>query len=49
MQQIINADRKLFVKLAEGIRSGVQTTGTGRPLDAIFKATMDHPDVLHLL
>ena len=49
MQQIINADRKLFVKLAEGTRSGVQTTGAGRPLDQIFRATMEHPDVLHLL
>lgn len=46
MQQIINADRKLFVKLAEGSRSGVQTTATGRPLDAIFRNTMEHPDVL---
>ena len=49
MQQIINADRKLFVKLAEGSRSGVQTTATGRPLDAIFWNTMEHPDVLHLV
>ena len=49
MQQIINADRKLFVKLAEGSRSGVQTTAAGRPLDAIFRKTMEHPDVLHLL
>ena len=49
MQQIINADRKLFVKLAEGTRSGIQTTASGRPLDAIFKTTTEHPDVLHLL
>ena len=49
MQQIINADRKLFAKLAEGTRSGIQTTASGRPLDAIFKATTEHPDVLHLL
>eukprot|EP00435_Cladocopium_sp_Y103_P041572 s3385_g11.t1 len=49
MQQIINADRKLFVKLAELTRTGIQLTGTGRPLDLVFKKAMDHPDVLHLL
>ena len=49
MQQLINADRKLFVKLAELTRSGVQLTATGRPCDAVFKEAMDHPDVLHLL
>ena len=49
MQQVTNADRKFFLKLAQGTRSGIQTTSAGRPLDAIFKATTEHPDVLHLL
>ena len=49
MQQLINADRKLFVKLAELTRSGIQLTATGRPCDAVFKDAMHHPDVLHLL
>ena len=49
MQQLINADRKLFVTLAELTRAGIQTTAAGRPADNSFKAAMDHPDVLHLL
>ena len=43
IQQIINADRKLFVKLAEGTRSGIQTTASGRPLDAILRPPMNTP------
>ena len=49
MQQVINADRKLFVKLAELTRAGIQLTAAGRPVDLVFKQAMDHPDVMHLL
>eukprot|EP00435_Cladocopium_sp_Y103_P062683 s616_g24.t1 len=49
LQQIVNADRKLFLKLAELTRSGIQLTSTGRPVDAVFDKAMNHPDVLHLL
>lgn len=48
-QQVINADRKLFVKLAEATRSGIQYTAAGRPVELAFKTAMNHPDVLHLL
>ena len=47
--QIITADRKLWVKLAEMTRSGIQTTAAGRPLDLVWDKACDHPDVLHLL
>ena len=49
MQQIINADRKLFVKLAEMTRAGIQLTAAGRPVDLVFAKAMDHPEVMHLL
>ena len=45
---IVNAD-KLFLKLAELTRAGIQLTSKGRPLDLVFKEAMNHPDVLHLL
>ncbi|CAK9011251.1 unnamed protein product, partial [Durusdinium trenchii] len=48
-QQVINADRRLFVKLAEATRSGIQLTAGGRPVELAFEAAMNHPDVLHLL
>ena len=47
--QVIAADRKLWVKLAELTRAGVQVTAAGRPLDAVWAQACDHPDVLHLL
>ena len=49
MQQIGNADKRFFVKLAENTRTGIPTTATGRPLDNFFQTTMNHPDVVHLL
>ena len=49
LQQIVNADRKLFLKLAELTRSGIQITAKGRPVDLIFEQAVNHPDVLHLL
>lgn len=49
LQQVVQADRKLFLKLAEMTRSGVQVTATGRPLDKCFVAATQHPDVLHIL
>ena len=48
-QQLLNADRKLFVKLAELTRSGVQLEATGRPLDNCWSEATEHPDVAHLL
>ena len=49
MQQIVNADKKLFLKLAELTRSGIQMTSKGRPVDLVFEQAMNHPDVLHML
>lgn len=48
-QQSLNADRKLFVKLAEATRSGVQLQAAGRPLDDVFEDVCNYPDVAHLL
>ena len=48
-QQLLNADRKLFVKLAESTRSGVQLQATGKPLDKVWEDCCNHPDVAHLL
>ena len=45
----MNADRRLFVKLAELTRSGIQLTSAGRPVNRVFEDAMNHPDVLHLL
>ena len=47
LQQIVNADRKLFLKLAELTRSGIQITAKGRPVDLVFEQAANHPDVLH--
>ena len=47
--QIIQADRKLWVKIAELARDGVQIKANGRPIDLIFDRATEHPDVLHLL
>ena len=48
-QQILSADRKLFVKVAEATREGVQLQATGRPIDLIWDNMCNHPDVAHLL
>ncbi len=47
-KQLLNADRRLFTKLAELTRSGIQVAGSGRPLDAVFAAT-EHPEVQLLI
>ena len=47
--QIIQPDRKLWVKVAELTRDGVQIKASGRPIDLIFDRATEHPDVLHLL
>ncbi len=49
LQQVIQADRKLFLKLAELTREGIQVKHDGRPCDKVFLKAMQHPDVLHLL
>ena len=36
LQQIIQADRKLWVKLADVTRDGIQVQSFGRPVDKIF-------------
>ena len=48
-QQVINADKRLFVKLAEMTRGGIQLQASGRPTDSAFRRAMEHPDVNHLL
>lgn len=48
-QQLINADRRLWQKIAELTRSGIQATAQGRPIDLIWAQACSHPDVLHLL
>ena len=49
LQQVIQADRKLFLKLAELTREGIQVRHDGRPCDKVFLQATQHPDVLHLL
>ena len=44
-QQVISADKKLFIKLAEFTRSGIQLQPSGRPADTAFVRAMEHPDV----
>ena len=48
-QQILSADRKLFVKVAEATRGGVQLQAAGRPMDNVWENLCNHPDVAHLL
>ena len=48
-QQLVNADRKLWQKVAELTRAGVQSTAEGRPIDKVWNQACSHPDVLHLL
>ena len=49
ISQLLNADRRLFTRLAELTRSGIQVDGAGRPLDAVFLDATDHPEVQHLI
>ena len=47
--QLLNADRRLFTKLAELTRAGIQVDGAGRPLDGVFPNATEHPEVQLLL
>lgn len=50
MDQIIAADKKLFVRMAEDTRGGIAPSiAGGRPLDAALAKWMSHQDVLYLL
>ena len=49
LSQVIQADRKLFLKLAEKTRNGIQVVAGSKPLDGVFDSAMQHPDVLHIL
>ena len=40
MRQIMLADQKLFIELADRTRSGIQSTVAGRPLDDIIETVM---------
>ena len=40
MRQIMLADQKLFIELADRTRSGIQSTVAGRPLDDIIEVVM---------
>ncbi|CAE7763885.1 SLC24A2 [Symbiodinium sp. CCMP2592] len=46
LDQCQQADRKLWQLLGEATRSGIQLKAGGRPLDAIFEATWQTPEVL---
>ena len=50
IEQILRADKKLFVKMSEECRAGiVGLPGMPRPLDQSLVRLMDHTDVAHLL
>lgn len=48
-RQLLEADKKLFEELAHCTRAGIQTTPSGRPLDAHFETCMNKAEVAHLL
>ena len=49
LQQLLQADRRLFQELADRTRTGIQSTPSGRPLDAVFETCVNRPEVLALL
>ena len=49
LQQIIQADRKLWVKIADLTRDWIQVQRSGRAVDQIWSVACNHPDVRHLL
>ena len=49
IQQLLQADKQLFVVAANECRSGVQVTAAGRPLDAVWMRCADSSEVVHLL
>ncbi|CAE7527878.1 unnamed protein product, partial [Symbiodinium microadriaticum] len=48
-QQMIHADKQLFVKLAELTRGGIQLQGSSRPVDDVMVEAMNSTEVQHLL
>ena len=48
-QQLELADKKLFVLMAEKTRTGIRATPSGRPVDAVAREIMMHPEVIILL
>ena len=48
-QQMIHADKQLFVKLAELTRGGIQLQGSSRPIDDVMVEAMNSTEVQHLL
>ena len=49
LQQLMLANRQLFVTAADMTKAGIQTAATARPLDNIWRAAMARNDVTHLL
>ena len=50
MEQVINADKALWVKVSDETRGKVQSkTGEPKPFDEAFKRLCDHPEVLQHL
>ena len=49
LRQIMLADQKLFIELADRTRSGVQATAAGRPIDDIIETVMYLNEVTCLL
>ena len=43
LQQLLQADRRLFQELADRTRTGIQSTPSGRPLDAVFETCVNRP------
>ena len=48
-QQMIHADKQLFVKLAELTRGGIQLQGSSMPVDDVMVEAMNSTEVQHLL
>ena len=48
-RQLQSADQKMSMELADQTRSGIQTTGTGRPVEAVFEAVINSTAVTCLM
>ena len=48
-RQLQSADQKMFMELADKTRSGIQTTGGGRPVEAVFEAVINSTVVTCLM
>ena len=48
-RQLQSADQKMFMELADQTRSGIQTTGAGRPVEAVFEAVINSTAVTCLM